>query len=112
MAEIKRISEQNEISIRELRVENKRKLQEKEEYFNDELKKNALVMKDQNELIQSFEEKIEKSLQHQKKIEEKYLSQLNQAKEVLSFSIVYSKIYKFKGKKVHGGKNIRYSSKI
>ena len=88
MVEIKRISEQNEISIRELRLENKRKLQEKEEYFNDELKKNALVMKDQNELIQSFEEKIEKSLQNQKKIEEKYLSQLNQLKEVLKFLII------------------------
>ena len=88
MVEIKRISEQNEISIRELRLENKRKLQEKEEYFNDELKKNALVMKDQNELIQSFEEKIEKSLQNQKKIEEKYLSQLNRLKEVLKFLII------------------------
>ena len=88
MVEIKRISEQNEISIRELRLENKRKLQVKEEYFNDELKKNALVMKDQNELIQSFEEKIEKSLQNQKKIEEKYLSQLNRLKEVLKFLII------------------------
>ena len=92
MSEIKRISEQNDITTRELRLENKRKLQEKEEYLNDELKKNALVMKDQNELIQSFEEKIEKSLQNQKKIEEKYLNQLNQLKEVWQFIYLFIKI--------------------
>ena len=71
MSEIKRITDKNEVSVRDLKMENKRRSQEREEYLNDELKKNVLVMKDQNELIQSFEEKIEKSLHLQKKIEEK-----------------------------------------
>ena len=82
MNEIRRILEEKEIAIKELKRENKKRLYEQEEQFNEEIKRNHSVMKDQNELINSFESKIEKSLENEKRLEAKYLTQISDLTEV------------------------------
>lgn len=87
--EIKQIQREKETFFNELKSKNSRKIEEVEDYYSKELKKYQNVMKDQSDLIHSFETRVETSLENQKKIEEKYQKQIFELQEVHNFNDIY-----------------------
>ena len=64
-------------------MKNDKKLEEMEEYYLNEIKKSQIIMKDQTNLITSFENRIETTLAKQKKMEERHQKQILELQEVI-----------------------------
>lgn len=67
----------------DFKMKNNKKLEEMEEYYLNEIKKSQNIMKDQENLISSFENRIETSIVNQKKMEERHQKQILDLQEVI-----------------------------